>query len=86
MTEGRLLDLGGDEAGCREDIDGRELDWRDFIEGAGFLMEMDITEGRVRGWEYIIGVAISIGVSGSRSGISRSRSGSRVSSRAKSGG
>jgi hypothetical protein len=42
MTEGRLLDLGGEKAGCSEDMEGRVLDFREVIGRAGFLTEMDI--------------------------------------------
>jgi len=42
MMEGRLLDLGGEQAGCSEDMEGRVLDFREVIDGTGFLTEMDI--------------------------------------------
>jgi hypothetical protein len=84
-----LLGCGGDEAAAgSEHTDGRILEWRDLVDWLGFLMEIEIIEGRVRGWEYVMGVAVSIGVSGSSSGMSRGRvpSALALSSPAKSGG
>jgi hypothetical protein len=42
LTEGRLLDLGGEDAAWSEDMEGCVLDFREDVDGAEFLTEMDI--------------------------------------------